>query len=137
MKEYSEKTIKATQKLAKLLKEKKDLLGLKTNVELTNQINIYCEEGVKIKASALDSYLRPRKDGSSVMPSVEKLKAIANFLGYELDELYDILFNDRVLSKRDSDVVKNTIETIKRFPQSEKINLHRFLSEDLYKQILY
>lgn len=139
MNAFEERGTVASEKLKNMLELKQEALGLKTRRELANAINYYCDEGVVIKDSHLGLYFRKKQDGTYTFPSVEKLKAIGLFLGYELNEFYDLLFNEggETTEKNEKrDITGQILEKIQKLNQSEKISLHRFLSEDLYRGLL-
>jgi transcriptional regulator with XRE-family HTH domain len=138
MDSFDKKTQVACEKLKNMLLLKQESLGLKTRGELANAINYYCDEGVEITEATLGWYLRTKKNGTSSFPSIEKLKAIGLFLGYELDEFYDFLFNEGETTEKNEkkDLTGQILEKVQRLNQSEKISLHRFLSEDLYRGLL-
>ncbi len=75
---------KACEKLGEMISVKQESENLKTLRELANAIQFYADEGVEINEDHVGGYLRKRKNGTYVFPSIEKLKAIGLFLGYEL-----------------------------------------------------
>lgn len=131
----------ACQKMVKMIELKQESLGLKTRAELAQAMSFYGDEGVEITEDNLGGYLVPKKSsGKYVFPNIDKLKAIGLFLGYELDEFYEVLFNEGKKSlnkKAQKDLVAETWEKIRQLATDDKINLHRFLSEDLYRELLF
>jgi len=141
MEEKIDKVQLACQKMVKMLEIKQESLGLKTRLELAEAIKYYCDEGVEITQDNLGGYMNPKRGtGKYVFPNIDKLKAIGLFLGYELDEFYEVLFNEGEKSlnkKAQKDLVSETWEKIRQLTTDDKINLHRFLSEDLYRELLF
>lgn len=127
----------ACKKLVKLVNVKRDTEGYKSLQELALAIQFYADEGVGIDENHVGGYLRQKKDGTYIFPSIEKLKAIGLFLGYELDEFYDLLFDTKPEKKATRDLIAETWQKIQDLPKNDKVNLHRFLSEDLYRELLF
>ena len=137
MKDDKDRIQSACEKMVEMIKAKQEFKGLQTYVELANAIQFYADGGVKINEDHIGGYLRKRKDGTYIFPSIEKLKAIGLFLGYELDEFYDLLFDSEPVKKAGRDIITDTWQKIQSLSKNDKISLHRFLSEELYRELLF
>lgn len=137
MKDDKDRVQLACEKLVEMVKVKQESEGLQTLRDLASAIQFYADEGVEINEDHIGGYLRKRKNGTYIFPNIEKLKAIGLFLGYELDEFYDLLFESEPVKKAGRDLIADTWQKIQSLPKNDKVNLHRFLSEELYRELLF
>jgi len=141
--DFSQKVQKACEKIREMLELKQASLGIETRIELAEKLQYYCDEGVTIDHNNLSGYLRKRKNGTYVFPTIEKLKAIGAFLGYNLSEFYDLLFSN---SDSEGEVQKKIadnkehlstifIQKMGELKKEEKIRIHQLITEELYRTL--
>lgn len=127
----------ACTRLARMLVAKMDTDEL-TQVEMAAQIQFYADDGVVVNEHHLGSYIRGVKNKKYNFPTLGRLKAIGLYLGYELEEFHNLLFEEieRNDKKSRKTFVSEIFSKMEDLEIDEKIYLHRCLGEDIYRKVL-
>lgn len=122
----------ASKRLRLLLMNKKQELNLGSNSEYAELLQKYIDTDAQINSNTVQSWTDSRRPS---FPDIQKLKAIATFLGYTLDEFYSYLFDIPEASESPKeDKMAEIMNLIFNMSISQVIVVHRHLSEQIYRE---